>query len=120
MKKIQIFDPAMCCSTGVCGTSFDPELPRVASVVSFLKQKNYPIERFNLTSEPQRFVEHKVVQTALMKNPEGLPFTLVDGVIMQEGTYLSNQAFSEVTGIAEDQFPKAGEPEKPKIRLTIQ
>ncbi|AJD91982.1 arsenic resistance operon repressor [Jeotgalibacillus malaysiensis] len=120
MKKIQIFDPAMCCSTGVCGTSFDPELPRVASVVSFLKQKNYPIERFNLTSEPQRFVENKTVQEALAKNPEGLPFTLVDGVIVQQGTYLSNQMFAEVTGIAAEQFPKADQSEKPKIRLTIQ
>ncbi|MDZ5713560.1 arsenite efflux transporter metallochaperone ArsD [Jeotgalibacillus haloalkalitolerans] len=120
MKKIKIFDPAMCCSTGVCGTSFDPELPRVASVVSFLKQKNYPIERFNLTSEPQRFVENKTVQEALAKNPEGLPFTLVDGVIVQQGTYLSNQAFAEVTGISEDQFPASGEAPKPKIRLTIE
>ncbi|TFD95869.1 arsenite efflux transporter metallochaperone ArsD [Jeotgalibacillus sp. R-1-5s-1] len=120
MKKIQIFDPAMCCSTGVCGTSFDPDLPRVASVVSFLKQKNYPIERFNLTSEPHRFVENKTVQEALAKNPEGLPFTLVEGVIVQEGTYLSNQAFSEVTGIAADQFPSAGDAPKQKIRLSIQ
>ena len=26
MNKIEIFDPAMCCSTGVCGPSVDPEL----------------------------------------------------------------------------------------------
>ena len=33
MKKIEIFDPAMCCSTGVCGPSVNPELIRVAAVV---------------------------------------------------------------------------------------
>lgn len=39
MKKIEIFDPAMCCSTGVCGPSVNPELIRVAAVVENLKKK---------------------------------------------------------------------------------
>jgi hypothetical protein len=26
MAKMQVFDPAMCCSTGVCGPSVDPTL----------------------------------------------------------------------------------------------
>ena len=34
MKKIEIFDPAMCCSTGVCGPGVDPELLRMATMVS--------------------------------------------------------------------------------------
>ncbi len=29
MSVIEIFDPAMCCSTGVCGPSIDTELMRV-------------------------------------------------------------------------------------------
>ena len=32
MKKIEIFDPAMCCPTGLCGTNIDPELMRIAVV----------------------------------------------------------------------------------------
>jgi len=28
MKTIEIFDPAMCCSSGVCGPSVDPKLVR--------------------------------------------------------------------------------------------
>jgi hypothetical protein len=39
MKNIEIFDPAMCCSTGVCGPSIDPELLRVATVINSLKEK---------------------------------------------------------------------------------
>ena len=39
MKKIEIFDPAMCCTTGVCGPSIDPELMRIATVISALKEK---------------------------------------------------------------------------------
>jgi len=39
MKKVEIFDPAKCCSTGVCGPSVDPDLTRVASAVYSLEQK---------------------------------------------------------------------------------
>ena len=38
MKKIEIFDPAMCCSTGVCGPGVDPELLRMATMVSNLQK----------------------------------------------------------------------------------
>lgn len=32
MTKIQVLDPAMCCSTGVCGPTVDPALIRFAEV----------------------------------------------------------------------------------------
>ena len=38
MKKIEIFDPAMCCPTGLCGTNIDPELMRIAVVIETLKK----------------------------------------------------------------------------------
>lgn len=28
MKKIEIFDPAMCCPTGLCGPNINPDLMR--------------------------------------------------------------------------------------------
>ena len=31
MTHLQVFDPPMCCSTGVCGPQVDPELPRFAA-----------------------------------------------------------------------------------------
>ena len=47
MKKVEIFDPAMCCSTGVCGPGVDPELTRVASAVYSLRTKrNFDIKRY--------------------------------------------------------------------------
>ena len=39
MKKIEIFDPAMCCPTGLCGTNIDPELMRIAVVIETLKNR---------------------------------------------------------------------------------
>lgn len=43
MKNIEIFDPEMCCSTGVCGPSVDAELMRMATIINALaKTKEYP------------------------------------------------------------------------------
>ena len=39
MKKIEIFDPAMCCPTGLCGTNINPELMRIAVVIESLKKQ---------------------------------------------------------------------------------
>ncbi len=85
MKKIEIFDPAMCCSTGVCGPSIDPELIRIASVINALKQKGIIVKRHGLSSEPQDFISSKVISDILQKEGAGiLPVTLVDGKVAKE------------------------------------
>lgn len=53
MKKIEIFDPAMCCPTGLCGPNINPDLMRIAAAVEYLKRKGVVIERHNLRDEPQ-------------------------------------------------------------------
>jgi len=35
--KIEVYDPPMCCSTGVCGPAIDPVLPRFAADLEWLK-----------------------------------------------------------------------------------
>jgi hypothetical protein len=37
MAQIQIFDPAMCCSSGVCGTDVDQQLINFAADVAWLE-----------------------------------------------------------------------------------
>ena len=59
MKKMIIFDPAMCCSTGVCGPSVNPELLRISTLINNLNSKGILVERYNLTSNPQIFVDNK-------------------------------------------------------------
>lgn len=41
MKKIEIFDPAMCCPTGLCGTNINPELMRIAVVIGIIEETRY-------------------------------------------------------------------------------
>lgn len=38
MKNIAIYEPAMCCSTGLCGVGVDPELLRISTVSNNLKK----------------------------------------------------------------------------------
>jgi len=59
MKKIEIFDPAMCCPTGLCGTNIDPELMRIAVVIETLKKQGIIVTRHNLRDEPQVYVSNR-------------------------------------------------------------
>ncbi|NFN85979.1 arsenite efflux transporter metallochaperone ArsD [Clostridium sporogenes] len=103
MKKMMIFDPAMCCSTGVCGPSVDPELLRVATTINRLKNNGILVERYNLTSNPQIFVDNKEINEILNKEGvEILPVTIVDGVIVKTKAYPTNKEFCELLDIPED------------------
>lgn len=96
MKKIEIFDPAMCCSTGVCGPSIDSELLRIATVISSLKEKGIDIVRHGLSSEPQDFVSNEVIKDILEKEgADILPVTLIDGKIAKSKEYPTNEELSQ-------------------------
>ena len=89
MSKLEIFDPAMCCSTGVCGPSVDPELLRVSTIVNILNKKGFNVVRHNLSQEPQAFVQNQLVSELLKtKGSEALPITLLDGKVVKSGSYL--------------------------------
>jgi len=51
MKTVQVCDPPMCCSTGICGTNIDPDLVNFAAMLAQLGQRGIPIERYNLAGE---------------------------------------------------------------------
>lgn len=100
MKKLEIFDPSMCCSTGVCGPSIDPELMRIAITINTLKEKGIVIQRHGLSSEPQDFVSNTTINTLLQK--EGvdiLPVTLLDGAVVKTKAYPTNEELSKWLGI---------------------
>lgn len=103
MKKMIIFDPAMCCSTGVCGPSVNKELLRIATVINNLKRKGIIIERYNLTGNPQIFVDNKVINEILNKNGvEVLPVTMVDGVVVKTKAYPTNEEIQNLLEIPEE------------------
>lgn len=102
MKKMIIFDPAMCCSTGVCGPSVDKNLLRVSTLLNNLKSNGVLVERYNLASSPQVFLENKIVSDMLNnQGVEVLPITMVDGEVVKTKAYPTNEEFCNLLEIPE-------------------
>lgn len=97
---IRVFDPAMCCSTGVCGPSVDPDLARFAADVDWLQKQGVKVERFNLSAQPGAFVSTPAVKEALTaRGNEVLPLVLVDDHIAVEGAYPSRETLAALAGV---------------------
>ena len=92
MKEMQIFEPALCCETGVCGASVDPELLRITTVLDRLKKNGIIIKRFNLNRSPMEFVTNQTINTFInQKGVDALPCVILDGKIVIEGRYPTNE-----------------------------
>jgi arsenite methyltransferase len=88
MKHIQVYDPPMCCSTGVCGLDVDPVLPVFAGMLQQLKNKGIAVERYNLAQQPIAFVQNAAVKEMLDKEGvAALPLIFWDGKLTLKGTY---------------------------------
>lgn len=102
MKTIQIFDPALCCSTGVCGVDVDQTLVNLSADINWAKQNGASIERFNLAQQPMAFAENPTVRSFLERSgQEALPLILVDGEVALAGRYPNRTELARWAGIAE-------------------
>ena len=108
MNKIEVFDPAMCCSTGICGVDVDPKLVQFAADLDWLKEKGADVQRHNLGQEPKAFAENPAVLKQMQQGVECLPVILVNGEIFSTAKYPSREEFASRFG-----FDASGE-EAPK------
>ncbi|MGC8640700.1 MAG: arsenite efflux transporter metallochaperone ArsD [Isosphaeraceae bacterium] len=101
MTKLAVYDPPMCCSTGVCGPSVDPALPRFAADLDWLKRQGVQVERYNLAQQAAAFASNPVVREALREfGNDCLPLLLVDGRVAAHGRYPSREELSRLTGLS--------------------
>jgi len=101
MKKMIIYEPAMCCPTGLCGVGVDPELLRVSTIISTLKKSGVEVIRFNLSTSPQEFINNKEVNESINKSGiESLPIIVLDGEIIITGRYPSKQEFAKLLNVS--------------------
>ncbi|HSE66606.1 MAG TPA: arsenite efflux transporter metallochaperone ArsD [Gemmatimonadales bacterium] len=85
---VQVFDPAMCCPTGLCGPGVDPALLTLARDLRWLESKGVSVERFGLSQEPGAFAGNPRVAGLLQAfGDAALPVTLVKGTILLHGRY---------------------------------
>lgn len=88
MSKVQVFEPALCCATGVCGEDVDQQLVSFSADLDFVRSRGGDISRYNLASEPSAFAETDAVRAFLhVAGSDGLPLVLVDGVTAMTGRY---------------------------------
>lgn len=96
MIKVQVFDPALCCSTGVCGTKVDPALVNFAADVDWAKKQGLTIERFNLSQQPMAFAQNELVKKFLERSgADSLPLILIDGDVALAGRYPSRKELAQ-------------------------
>jgi len=88
MKTIQVYDPPMCCSTGVCGPDVDPDLAQFAGLLGQFKERGVGVERYGLGQQPMAFVQNPKVKALLeTEGTEALPVIFWDGEIVLKGKY---------------------------------
>lgn len=107
MKTLQVYDPPMCCSTGICGTDVDPDLVNFAAMLSQLANAGVKVERYNLGQQPMAFAQNATVKDALQKEGvEVLPLIYLDGEVYMKGRYPTHDErpvfFRAAMGVAEE------------------
>ncbi|MDD1617593.1 MAG: arsenical resistance operon trans-acting repressor ArsD [Methylococcaceae bacterium NSP1-2] len=102
MTNIQVFDPALCCSTGVCGVDVDQQLVSFSADVDWAKQNGATITRFNLSQQPLAFAENSIVKAFLERSgAEALPLILMDGEMALAGCYPTRAELARWASIKE-------------------
>ena len=89
---VQVFEPAMCCHTGVCGPEVDPKRVEFTADLDWLKREGVMVQRHNLSQNPGAFVENPLVHAALNEKGEAaLPLVLVNGKVAVTGRHPSRE-----------------------------
>jgi hypothetical protein len=100
MTTVIVYDPPMCCSTGVCGPEVDPKLAQFAGDLDWLKAQGVEVQRINLAQEPARFVENATVKAVLNRSGgDELPAILVGDRLIASGRYPSRDELAAMAGI---------------------
>ncbi|GAA0705978.1 arsenite efflux transporter metallochaperone ArsD [Paraclostridium ghonii] len=90
--KIEIFEPTMCCSTGICGPSVDEKLVKISEDIEILKDefKDLTIERYQPQTHAMKFMANMEVGKLVRENGQQiLPITVLDGKVIKSGQYPS-------------------------------
>lgn len=100
---IRVFEPALCCNTGVCGPDVDAALVEFTADLRHLQDKGADIQRHNLANDPTAFATDATVRAFLqVAGSDGLPLTLVDGVTALTGRYPTRAQLLQFAGLHRD------------------
>ena len=93
-KKFVIYDPPMCCSSGLCGPNPDQTLINLQSTLTGLQKSGVAVERYMITQHLQKFKENPDVMELIQKHQlKALPITTYAGEIVKMGAYPTLEEF---------------------------
>ena len=96
-KKFVIYDPPMCCSSGVCGPNPDQALIDIQGTITGLRKSGVEIERYMITQSPEKFKENPEVIALIQKHQlKVLPITTYNGEIVRMGAYPTLEEFRKL------------------------
>lgn len=111
MSTLDVFEPAMCCPSGVCGVDVDPVLAQFGADLQALAEAGVTVQRHSLSHAPQAFAAQPEVLRELQAGVERLPIVVVDGRIASTGVYPGKLQMMRLLGL-----PIASA-DKPHIKL---
>jgi AhpD family alkylhydroperoxidase len=98
--SLAVYDPPMCCSSGVCGPDIDPKLVQFAADLGWLAEHGVKVERFNLAQSPIAFAENDLVRGALTEKGEAaLPLVMIEGRVAVSGNYPTRDTLAALVGL---------------------
>ena len=97
--KIEIFDPPMCCPTGICGPNVDQTLINFNEMIALLQKEGIQVERYQMTSNPHAFLNNvEVMKLVQEKQMAGLPITVISNQVIKSGTYPTLEEINKILG----------------------
>ena len=100
MVTISVYDPPLCCTSGVCGPTIDPKLAQFAGNLDWLRTQGVTIQRYNLAQEPERFAGNSTVKAILDKSGvDDLPAILVGETLVSSGGFPSRNELAVMAGL---------------------
>lgn len=85
---VELFDPPMCCPTGLCGPTLDQSLLDLNEMLLALQTEGISVQRYQMASSPQAFLSNaEVMRLVREKQMDALPITAVHGKVIKFGEY---------------------------------
>ena len=90
MNTVHIYDPPLCCSSGVCGEDVDQSLVDISATLVNAKAEGIEVVRHNLANAPLDFAAEPAVKRLLTdEGSDALPAIVVNGRLVLSGRYPS-------------------------------
>ncbi len=87
---VEIFDPPMCCPTGICGPTIDQTLLDLNEMMMALQAQGISVARYQMTSHPNAFLSNSdVMKLVREQQMAALPITTVHRKVIKTKTYPS-------------------------------